>query len=740
MRFNPLGLIRCLLAATAFAFFVCMPTLAQAQASSCTALWGISNAAGASIAYFNRTTKAFVNVAAPTNAVLTANGVTAVSSNAMGAFGGTGALYFSNANQRANTPGMMRATFDNANGTITFTNQGSITIPQGITYTTTANTQATASTAGFIGASFDNSNNTTRRMYLLASGTAASANVPRAGTTTAGSIVAMIGLVDPDFPSATSWKTIVSTTATGTVTYPITGTSGDIYFDRTNQALYYITNTTAPTRFMRLTPNSTGLTMNNVMVFSTATFTAAGASPANTFGLSLDPTTNGVYFTDATSANFLLDSATLNSSAVTSVAAGATGPPYGDTGSCIDQPLLPTVSKSFNPTTSGLSIGTSTVTVTINNPNLVPIFTNALLTDAFPANMVVANPLRTSVQCFTNGGAATRPSVTTITAVVGATSFGIPSGAFITGGNPGGGSCSFSVMVSTTIAAIYPNTIPVGSLTTTAGNNATAAQGTYTLRISDFQADKNQRIGTAGVTTTGPITVPGGGTMQYILTISNLGPITATTTFTDTIPALLTPSLAAITAVPTGGGSCTTATAVVGGRLQITGTFATAPPSAFCTITVTQRGSSTLSILGSATNTLTVSGSPTFVGGPGSDRFITNNTASVATLVNPSANLQITKSNGLSTVTAGSTTSYTVTIANLGPASVSGSVFLDPAVTGLNCTTVTFTSTPATSVTVSPTPLTLAALQSTGITFTPTFPARSTALFKVTCGVTATGR
>jgi uncharacterized repeat protein (TIGR01451 family) len=228
--------------------------------------------------------------------------------------------------------------------------------------------------------------------------------------------------------------------------------------------------------------------------------------------------------------------------------------------------------------------------------------------------------------------------------------------------------------------------------------------------------------------------------MQYILTVTNNGPLIASTTFTDTIPALLTPSIAAVTAVSTGGGSCTTSTAVVSGQLQVTGRFATAPPGAFCTITVTQRGSSTLAVLTSATNTFTISGSPTFAGGAGSDRTTANNTATVVTNVSPSTNLTISKTNGTTTVLAGSTNAYTVTISNLGPAAAPGAVFVDPAATGLSCTTATFVSTPLGSVTVSPFPLTMSALQSTGVTFTPTFPANSTATFRVTCGVTGTGQ
>ena len=113
--------------------------------------------------------------------------------------------------------------------------------------------------------------------------------------------------------------------------------------------------------------------------------------------------------------------------------------------------------------------------------------------------------------------------------------------------------------------------------------------------------------------------------------------------------------------------------------------------------------------------------------------------ATITNNVTPAALLTINKTNGVDTVAAGSITAYTVTVANQGPANAPDSVFLDPAATGLNCTSVTFSATPLASITVSPSPLTLLALQSTGITLTQ-FPANSTATFAVTCGIAATGK
>ena len=111
--------------------------------------------------------------------------------------------------------------------------------------------------------------------------------------------------------------------------------------------------------------------------------------------------------------------------------------------------------------------------------------------------------------------------------------------------------------------------------------------------------------------------------------------------------------------------------------------------------------------------------------------------------VQRSANLQITKTNGVSALTAGGTTSYTVTVSNLGPSDASGAVLKDPAVTGLSCTSVVCSGTTGTAVCPAAANVTLANLQSppgTGIVLNNAFPANSSISFVVSCGVTATGQ
>ncbi len=104
----------------------------------------------------------------------------------------------------------------------------------------------------------------------------------------------------------------------------------------------------------------------------------------------------------------------------------------------------------------------------------------------------------------------------------------------------------------------------------------------------------------------------------------------------------------------------------------------------------------------------------------------------------PSALLSITKTNGVTSKVAGSTGNYVITVVNSGPDPAPGTIVQDPAVPGLNCTAINFSTNPAGGA-VTPT-LTVNAFQSTGVAITPTFPANSTATFTLTCGVTATGQ
>src|SRR5438105_10935385 len=65
-----------------------------------------------------------------------------------------------------------------------------------------------------------------------------------------------------------------------------------------------------------------------------------------------------------------------------------------------------------------------------------------------------------------------------------------------------------------------------------------------------------------------------------------------------------------------------------------------------------------------------------------------NNSATDTDTVNLVADLSITKTDGVTSVNAGGTTTYTVIVANAGPSAANGAVFTDPAVANLNVTGV----------------------------------------------------
>ncbi|MDB5967048.1 MAG: hypothetical protein JWQ72_3548 [Polaromonas sp.] len=128
----------------------------------------------------------------------------------------------------------------------------------------------------------------------------------------------------------------------------------------------------------------------------------------------------------------------------------------------------------------------------------------------------------------------------------------------------------------------------------------------------------------------------------------------------------------------------------------------------------------------------------------GGSNYDGNNLANTADdiLVKRVANLQLTKNDGVTAVVAGATTSYTLTVANLGPADGAGTVLADPATTGLTCTAVTCAVAAGAAACPAPASVTIANLQSPpgpGITLS-TLPAASTLTFAVSCGVTATGQ
>lgn len=101
-------------------------------------------------------------------------------------------------------------------------------------------------------------------------------------------------------------------------------------------------------------------------------------------------------------------------------------------------------------------------------------------------------------------------------------------------------------------------------------------------------------------------------------------------------------------------------------------------------------------------------------------------------------NLSIAKNDGVTSVLAGGTTTYVLTVVNSGPGAANDSVLTDPAAAGLYCNTVTCSSAAGGAVCPTAGSTTIASLQAAGISL-PTLPGGSTLTFALQCDVSATG-
>lgn len=226
-----------------------------------------------------------------------------------------------------------------------------------------------------------------------------------------------------------------------------------------------------------------------------------------------------------------------------------------------------------------------------------------------------------------------------------------------------------------------------------------------------------------------------GQTVTYTINVANGGPAVAgSVTVADTLdPAFINVSAVTWTCSVIAAGAATALTTACSSATGIGNLNTTVNLS----INSTVQFVITAPLLSSATGTISNAVSASLTGTT-FDSSLANNAITITSNVTPAANLTITKTNAVTSLTAGSTTSYTITVANLGPANAPNSVLTDPVSPGLNCTSVTCSVTAGTAS--CPSPLTIGALQGAGLIIAPTFNAGSTLSFVVTCGVTATGQ
>ncbi|NJM43456.1 MAG: DUF11 domain-containing protein [Brachymonas sp.] len=127
------------------------------------------------------------------------------------------------------------------------------------------------------------------------------------------------------------------------------------------------------------------------------------------------------------------------------------------------------VSKNFVPNSMGAG-QTSLLRITLSNPSQVTASLTAALVDDYPSGVVNAATPNPLTNCVGSGSP---------TATAGGASLTLPATRAI----PPLGSCTITVLVTAASLGNYTNTIPIGSLTTTVGENQ--AQGYDVLTVAN---------------------------------------------------------------------------------------------------------------------------------------------------------------------------------------------------------------------------------------------------------------
>lgn len=282
-----------------------------------------------------------------------------------------------------------------------------------------------------------------------------------------------------------------------------------------------------------------------------------------------------------------------------------------------------------------------------------------------------------------------------------------------------GGSAQGAVNSTATPGSTYANGQPVG------GSNYNAASSTQEdIVISGAPGTTADLV----ITKNGTASAEVGQPVVYTLLVSNNGPanVPGTITVNDIVPA----SIGTVTWVCTlvaGSGDCDTLT--VGAGSAGSGNAIALPRVALNSggqIQIVVSG--TAIAAGTVVNTATV----TLPVGYNDPTPSNNRATATTTITTPSADLLITKSNGVNGVTSGGVTAYTIVVGNVGPSAANNAVITDTASAGLVPLSVTCS---AQGGAVCPVLLTTSTFQA-GLIIA-TFPAGGTLTFTLNAQVSA---
>lgn len=351
-------------------------------------------------------------------------------------------------------------------------------------------------------------------------------------------------------------------------------------------------------------------------------------------------------------------------------------------------------------------------TIVVSNDSLIAA-DGAVFTDPVVSNLTV-----NTVTCdsITNGAVCPDPENITVALLQGI-GVAIPT-------LPGGSTVTFSVTGTAAASGSIVNTAyinpPSGISDLDPSNNAATDTNTIGTLSSNLIITKTDNVDS----------VTAGGSVSYTIVVSNSGPTAADgAVFTD--PAVSNLTVNEVTCGSAAGNAvCPTEANSTVALMQSTGIIIPALPSGG-SVTFTVTGTAGAS--GSIANTASIA-PPSGI----TDPTPGNNTATDTNSIDPSANLSLTKSDGATNVTAGSSVNYTILVSNAGPSAADGAIFSDPAVSNFTATGVTCGSVTGSAACPTSENTTIALMQGDGIVI-PTLPSGGSLTFTVTGSAGASG-
>ena len=342
-------------------------------------------------------------------------------------------------------------------------------------------------------------------------------------------------------------------------------------------------------------------------------------------------------------------SGTLTNTATVSAPVGVFDTNPADNSSTDTDTLTPSVDLSITKTDGVASVvpGTSTtytITVANSGPSTV---VGADVDDVMPAEIATANWLCTGAGGATCGTASGSGDVSLL------------------GSLPAGGSITIVVVADVDPAAlgfvVNSATVvpPAGVVDTNAANNVATDSDALTP-VADLAITKDD----------GLVSALPGDPVSYNVVVTNNGPSAVVgASVTDVMPAGLTTVTWACAAGP--GSACSVASGA--GDIFATVDLAVGESAVF-TIDATIAANQ----LGTVTNTAAVAAPPGVI-----DPNSTDNVATDTTTVNGLGDVSITKTDGVSTIVAGTSTTYTIVVTNPGPSQIDGIHVVDALPAGL---------------------------------------------------------